>query len=261
MGHTILILGGTTEARRFANAIAGRSDLNITLSLAGRTANPVSQGVPVRTGGFGGADGLAAYLLETKTDLLVDATHPFAAQISANALQAARQTGIAHFAICRPPWTPVAGDRWQDVPDIPAAIAAAGDDPRSIFVALGRQELAPLLAAPQHHYVIRSIEPVVPPLALPHGIFLRARGPFQLNEETALFKRHGIDLVIAKNSGGAPSYAKLAAARLLGAAVHLVSRPPMPDMRCVTDVAAAAALLDHVLASLSERPPGMERGV
>ncbi|TJV39981.1 MAG: cobalt-precorrin-6A reductase, partial [Mesorhizobium sp.] len=112
MTHRILILGGTTEARQLAGKLAARADLAITLSLAGRTENPVAQGVPTRVGGFGGADGLAAYLRETRIELLVDATHPYAAQISANAAAAADEAGVPIVALRRPGWEPAEGDRW-----------------------------------------------------------------------------------------------------------------------------------------------------
>src|SRR5260370_39229453 len=134
----ILILGGTTEARRLAEGLARRHDLAVTLSLAGRTANPVAQPVPVRSGGFGGAAGLAAYLATERIDALIAATHPYAAGLAANAARAARSAGVPLLALRRPPWVAVAGDRWSEAADARAAVQALGEMPRHVFLALGR---------------------------------------------------------------------------------------------------------------------------
>src|SRR5580704_2403196 len=128
----ILILGGTTEARRLAERLADRRDLAVTLSLAGRTANPATQPVPVRIGGFGGAQGLAAHLAAERVDVLIDATHPYAASISANAAQASALSGVPLLGLRRPPWVAVAGDRWREVVDASAAVAALGEAPRRV---------------------------------------------------------------------------------------------------------------------------------
>jgi precorrin-6A/cobalt-precorrin-6A reductase len=134
----ILILGGTAEARRLAGALAGRSEFAVTLSLAGRTAQPAAQPVPVRSGVFGGADGLARYLRNEQIDALIDATHPYAAAISANAAKAADATGVKLLALRRPPWRKVAGDTWIEVATIEDAVEALGKEPRRVFLALGR---------------------------------------------------------------------------------------------------------------------------
>src|SRR5579863_9285322 len=139
----VLVLGGTTEARLLAERLAGRPDLNTTLSLAGRTASPARQPVPVRSGGFGGATGLAGYLVAERIDALIDATHPYASVISANAVEAARQAKVPCVALRRPPWIAVAGDRWIEVSDAAAALRTLGQTPRRVFVTLGRQELTP----------------------------------------------------------------------------------------------------------------------
>ncbi|RWD72733.1 MAG: precorrin-6A/cobalt-precorrin-6A reductase, partial [Mesorhizobium sp.] len=149
----ILILGGTTEARQLAGKLARRADFSVTLSLAGRTESPVAQGVPVRVGGFGGAAGLAAYLRQEKVDLLIDATHPYAARISANAAEAARQSGVPILALRRPGWEPVAGDHWTLVDSAAEAARALGRAPRRVFLAIGRQEAGVFEAAPQHCYL------------------------------------------------------------------------------------------------------------
>ena len=241
----ILILGGTADARKLAGKLATSHD--VTLSLAGRTENPVAQGVPVRTGGFGGAQGLAAYLAENRIDLMVDATHPYAAQISANAAEAAQRTGTPAMALRRPAWEQQPGDRWTPVGSAAEAVAALGDRPRKIFLALGRQELLPFEAAPQHSYVIRSVDPVEPPLGVPHATYILARGPFSEAGDRALLETHGIDAIVSKNSGGQATYGKIAAARALGIEVFLISRPHLPDMAGGAGVDEVLRLADHVL--------------
>ncbi|ESY10454.1 cobalt-precorrin-6x reductase [Mesorhizobium sp. LNJC386A00] len=247
----ILILGGTTEARQLAEKLV--EDFRVTLSLAGRTESPVAQGVPVRSGGFGGADGLAAYLREAGIDLLIDATHPYAAQISANAAQASRLTGVPILALRRPGWKPVDGDRWTQVDTTGDAVHALGSTPRRAFLALGRQEVAAFEAAPQHHYLIRSVDPVEPKLAVPDATYLLARGPFREADERALLEEHRIDGVVSKNSGGEATYGKIAAARALGIEVVMVRRPILPEVPSAETVEALAAMIDHGLDPVAER--------
>jgi precorrin-6A/cobalt-precorrin-6A reductase len=251
----ILILGGTAEARRLAERLAGRIDLAVTLSLAGRTAAPAVPPVPVRIGGFGGADGLARYLSAEGIDALIDATHPYAAVISANAARAAQSVGVRLLALRRPPWRPVAGDRWIEVADVPAAVAALGAEPRRVFLALGRKELAPFAQAPQHRYLVRSVDPVDPPLAVPHATYITGRGPFTEVDDRALLREHGIEVIVAKNSGGSATYGKIAAARTSGLAVIMPSRPPLPTVHTVETVEDALEWLDHV------QEPRADRGV
>jgi len=249
----ILILGGTTEARVLADRLAGRPGLDVALSLAGRTASPARQKVPVRIGGFGGAAGLADYLVHERIDALIDATHPYASVISANAVEAARKTDVPFVALRRPPWTAIAGDRWTEVRDARAAVEALGNPSRRAFVALGRQELAPFQDAPQHHYLIRSVDPVAPPLPLPHATYLTGRGPFSEANDRALMTAHRIEVVIAKNSGGAATYGKIAAARALGIAVIMLRRPPPQEGPAVETVKDAIGWLDHALTSATAR--------
>jgi precorrin-6A/cobalt-precorrin-6A reductase len=249
----ILILGGTTEARHLAGRLAGRAGLELTLSLAGRTAAPARQPVPVRVGGFGGAAGLADYLGRERIDAVIDATHPYAAIISANAVEAARHSNVPLVALRRPPWLAVAGDRWSEVADVRAAVQALGQAPRRVFVALGRNELAPFRDAPQHRYLIRSVDPVDPPLPLPHVSYVTGRGPFSEADDRALMTTHGIEVVIAKNSGGTATYGKIAAARALGVDVIILRRPPAPDGPTVETVDDAIAWLDHALTSATAR--------
>jgi precorrin-6A/cobalt-precorrin-6A reductase len=249
----ILILGGTTEARGLAERLAGRTGLDITLSLAGRTTAPVPLPVPVRSGGFGGAEGLADYLTRERIDVLIDATHPYASAISANAAAAARRTGVAFLALRRAPWRKTDGDRWTEVSDVGAAIAALGNAPRRVFVALGRNELAPFATAPQHNYLIRSVDPVEPPLPLPQVDYITGRGPFSEADDNALLKSHRIEVIVAKNSGGVATYGKIAAARTLGVEVVMIRRPELPDTPAVATVDEAIAWLDQALTLAAAR--------
>ena len=215
------------------------------LSLAGRTSKPVPHPVPVRVGGVGGADGLADYLATERIDCLIDATHPYAAVMSHNAAQAAQAARVPLLALRRPAWEPVAGDRWREVADMREAARALGEAPRRAFLALGRNEIAAFAAAPQHFYLVRSVDPVEPPLAVPHATYIQARGPFREADDRALLAAHAIDVVVSKNSGGDAAYGKIAAARALGIAVVLLRRPALPEVPAVERIADAVAWLDH----------------
>ena len=215
------------------------------LSLAGRTSKPVPHPVPIRVGGFGGADGLADYLATERIDCLIDATHPYAAVMSHNAAQAAQAARVPLLALRRPAWEPVAGDRWREVADMREAARALGEAPRRAFLALGRNEIAAFAAAPQHFYLVRSVDPVEPPLAVPHATYIQARGPFREADDRALLAAHAIDVVVSKNSGGDAAYGKIAAARALGIAVVLLRRPALPEVPAVERIADAVAWLDH----------------
>jgi precorrin-6A/cobalt-precorrin-6A reductase len=249
----VLILGGTAEARLLAERLAARADLHVTLSLAGRTASPAKQPVPVRIGGFGGVAGLANYLTKEHVDVLIDATHPYASIISANADAAARGANVPLVAVRRPAWRAVAGDRWVEVGDVREAVRALGDKPRRVFVALGRNEIAALVDAPQHHYLIRSVDPVDPPLRLPHATYVTGRGPFTEAQDRALLTERHIDAVMTKNSGGNATYGKIAAARTLGIEVVMLRRPPAQDGPGVATIDEAVAWLDHTLTSATAR--------
>jgi precorrin-6A/cobalt-precorrin-6A reductase len=253
MTHRILILGGTAEARQIGAALAARGDCEVVLTLAGRTQAPVPQGVPTRVGGFGGAAGLAGYLKDHAVELMIDATHPYAARISANAAEAAGKAGVPLVALRRPGWEPMAGDRWTEVDDVAAAVGALGGAPRHVFLTLGRQEAHAFEAAPQHRYLVRSVDPVEPPLNVPNVEAILARGPFETADELALLERHGIDAVVSKNSGGAATYAKIAAARALGVEVVLVRRPPLPDAPSEPTVHGLLAMIDRHLGPVAER--------
>lgn len=245
----ILILGGTAEARELAARLAARADLAVTLSLAGRTIAPAPQKGTLRSGGFGGAEGLARYLTEARIDTLIDATHPFARQITANAAHAARITTTPLLTLSRPPWPRLPGDHWSEVETMAEAARALGPTPARVFLAIGRQEVAAFRAAPQHHYLVRSIDPA-PDLA--RAEYILARGPFTEAAETALLTDHRIDMLVAKNSGGAATYAKIAAARALGLPVILIRRAATPG---------ACASLAEIEARLDHAPRPIARGV
>ena len=256
MLQRVLILGGTTESRQLAAQLTvSRSKLDIVLSLAGRTRDPVPYPVPLRIGGFGGPRGLADYLNERQISLLIDATHPFATQMSRHAAIAAAETKVPFFALCRPAWQQSEGDRWTDVGSVAEAVGKLGKKPRRVFVTLGRQELAPLGDAPHHSYLVRSVDPVDPPLDVPDARYILDRGPFAIAAERTLLSEEKIDAVLAKNSGGDATYAKIAAARDLGIEVVLVRRPAPNGVETVASVPEAVQLAAHRL------PPVEKRGV
>lgn len=240
----VLILGGTTEASTLARLLAGDSRFEATLSLAGRTAEPRPQPIATRVGGFGGADGLAAFLGEHKIEAVIDATHPYAPRISANAVVACAQAGVALASFLRPAWAPQPGDAWQIVPTAVAAALAIGTAPRRVFLSLGRQELHVFAAVPQHHYVARLIEP--PQGARPHKLaVLQQRGPFDFDAELSLLKDRKIDVIVSRNSGGDATYPKIEAARALRLPVIMIGRPVKPAGRVVRSAEAAVAWLAH----------------
>lgn len=241
----ILIIGGTSEARRLAEALGGRDDIAVTVSLAGRTQSVPPLPVPVRIGGFGGAEGLTDYLLEERIDILIDTTHPYAAAISVNAAAAVQAAGVKLLALRREPWTKTSGDNWIDVESMEGAVEALGQGPKRVFLAIGRNNLAPFAAAPQHSYLVRSVDPVDPPLAVPQATYITARGPFSETHDRALLTDHRIDIVVAKNSGGDAARGKIDAARALGIPVIMLKRPELPDVPSVETVDEVLAWLDH----------------
>jgi precorrin-6A/cobalt-precorrin-6A reductase len=240
----ILILGGTTEASALAQALALRGDRAV-LSYAGRVASPKPQPVPTRVGGFGGAAGLAAYLRAQRVTHLIDATHPFAARMSANAVAAAATTGVPLIALTRPAWTAEPGDDWRHVRDIEAAVAALAGPRRAVMLALGRMHVAAFAAQPQHRYLLRFVDaPEVAP-ALPDHHLVVDRGPFHLAGDVALLREHAIDLIVCKNAGGTGAHAKLLAARQMAIPVLMIDRPILTERRQVDAVADVLRWIDH----------------
>jgi precorrin-6A/cobalt-precorrin-6A reductase len=239
----VLLLGGTTEAARMARALA-EAGVDAVYSYAGRTEAPLAQPLPVRVGGFGGVEGLVAYLKTEGITHLIDATHPFAAQMSRNAVEACRITGTALTALERQPWAATEGDRWTHVPDLAAAMANLGETPRRVFLAIGRQNLDAFAAAPQHHYLLRLVDPPTEPLPLPRAVAVIARGPFTVEGDRTLLVDHRIEVIVAKNAGGAGAEAKLVAARELGLPVVLIDRPWVPERRVARTVEAVMTWLN-----------------
>ena len=224
MIRRVLILGGTGEGRRLAGALV-EDGFEVTSSLAGRVADPLVPPGEVRVGGFGGAAGLAGWLRDHRVDALVDATHPFAATMTAHAAEAAAATGRPLLRLQRPGWTPQPGDDWRWVGSLEEAAAAVSRF-TAVFVTTGRQGLA-AFAGLRGRCLVRSVDPPVPPLPERTTVVL-ARGPFTVADELALMREHGVEVVVTKDSGGDMTAAKLTAARRLGIPVVLVRRPSLP---------------------------------
>ncbi|MEM1386713.1 MAG: cobalt-precorrin-6A reductase [Pseudomonadota bacterium] len=218
----VLLLAGTLEARRVAESLA-RAGIDAVASLAGGTAQPVALALPTRRGGFGGADGFRAYLAEAGISAVLDATHPFAARISARTAAICGEIGLRYGQILRAPWTPGTGDRWHIVEDAGAAIQLIPPD-ATAFLATGPGSIAQF-AALQARAFCRRIDPTPDPCPLPRGDWLVARPPYSLDAEIALFERLGIDWLMSKNAGGTAGRAKLEAARHLGIKVIMLARP------------------------------------
>jgi len=241
----ILILGGTAEAAALADQLSGETRHEVMTSLAGRTRAPRAVAGGLRVGGFGGAAAMADYLRDQKFEALIDATHPFAVQISANAASACAAAEVARLQLCRPAWQPTSGDTWIEVADGPAAAAAikAGEFSR-VFLATGRQELPAFAAMSGVHFLVRLVDPPDQPLALDDYDVVTGRGPFVEAEESELLKVENIDVIVAKNAGGAGSWPKMAAARTLGLPIIMIRRAALPDGNYVEDVEAVLRWVD-----------------
>lgn len=239
----VLVLGGTSESAALAALLAATPGVEAIMSLAGRTRSPAPAPIPLRIGGFGGARGLADYLAAGRIDVLVDATHPFAAQISRNAELAAAHHNIPLIILSRPAWARAPGDNWIGVADMAAAAVAIGREKRRVFLAIGRQQLAAFEAAPQHFYLIRSIDPVAP--SLPDYRVIAARGPFHTEAEERLLRDERIDVIVAKNSGAPAVFGKIGAARRLGLPIIMIERPAAASNSAAhaADPAEALALI------------------
>ncbi|MGW0535142.1 cobalt-precorrin-6A reductase [Streptomyces sp. NPDC003032] len=227
----VLILGGTTEARRLAELLAGEAGPRVTSSLAGRVAAPRLPPGEVRVGGFGGAEGMAAWLREHRVDALIDATHPFAGTISFNAASAAATAHVPLLALRRPGWVPGEGDDWHPVDSLARAARVLPALGERVFLTTGRMGLAAFAGDPELDalwFLVRSVDAPEPPFPARMEVLLD-RGPFTLDGERELLRRHRVDVVVTKDSGGAATAPKLTAAREAGLPVVVVERPPVPE--------------------------------
>jgi len=240
----VLILGGTTDANRLAAAIAGDPRLDPILSYAGRTENPKRPPIAWRIGGFGGVDGLIDYLRAGKIARVIDATHPFAAQMSAHAIAACAATDVPLLALERAPWRRRPGDRWIEVDDFAGAAEALGIVPRRVFLGIGRTQLAPFASHPQHFYLVRLVDRPRGPLPLKAEVII-ARGPYDLAGDRAVLTEHRIDIMVTRDAGGDSASAKIEAARELGLPVIMVRRPVIPAREKVESVAEVLRWLGH----------------
>lgn len=247
----MLLLGGSSDASALARALAQAAadfpgGLRATFSYAGATQAPLAQPLPTRVGGFGGSQGLAAYIRAQGISHVVDATHPFAAQMSRNACAACAATGTPLLALERPPWQAQPGDQWVDVPDMAAAALALPPAPARVFLAIGRKQAAAFASQPQHHYLLRVVEAEGAAGApLPRLSVVSGRGPFSAAHDEALLLAHRIDWVVTKNAGGEATRGKLDAARALGLPVVMVQRPALPDRPRTAQVQAVLHWLRH----------------
>ncbi|MCU1392336.1 MAG: cobalt-precorrin-6A reductase [Ilumatobacteraceae bacterium] len=244
-GPRVLLLAGTTEARQLARRLVDAGS-DVVVSFAGRTSTTASIAGTIRSGGFGGADGLAAFVAAEGIGAVVCATHPYAARMPFNAAAACAALDRPLIRLLRPPWTSVPGDRWVEVDDLDAAAAALVDlGALRVLLTTGRQELAPFAHLAGIEFTVRCIEP--PDLRdFAHATAILERGPFTVGSEAALLADRAIDVVVAKNSGGSATEAKLAAARDAGIPVVMVRRPPAPEV-------PTAATVDEVLDWLAAR--------
>jgi precorrin-6A/cobalt-precorrin-6A reductase len=219
------------------------------MSFAGRTEALRLPRIPHRVGGFGGAEGLAAYLRENRFAAVVDATHPFAVRMSANAAAACGQAHLPLMVLTRPAWKRQRGDDWIEVDSFEAAAAALGETPRTVFLTVGRQELAAFRGGIPHRYVVRTVD-APDTAALPEGAkVILARGPFDAADERQLMRDTAIEVVVTKNSGGAATYGKIAAARELGLPVVMINRPRAAAEGELHDAAAVLAWLEALRAT------------
>jgi precorrin-6A/cobalt-precorrin-6A reductase len=249
--RNLLLLGGTGEALRLARELQGRVRVRCISSLAGRTENPERPPGEVRIGGFGGTAGLIDYLAAEKIDLVLDATHPFAAQMARHAYEACKLLNVPRAKLVRPPWVAAPGDRWTMMPSVAAAAIFLRFHPaRRIFLTVGRQEIGPFVPLGRDDggreagrwFLTRTIDPPGEGVAVPQGELLLARGPFTPDAEMALMQQHRIDLLVTKNAGG--SAAKIAAAAELHIPVLMIERPPLPPGEILDSVGAALSWIN-----------------
>jgi precorrin-6A/cobalt-precorrin-6A reductase len=239
---TILILGGTADAAELAGMLVSLFDerIDVVTSLAGRTVAPARVPGRVRVGGFGGPERLASYLHEHDVRAVIDATHPFATEISGNARLACDAAGVARLALVRPDWTPVAGDDWHMFADGLSLAQALPRLGRRAFLTVGSSGLSDFAPGHGMWFLVRLVDKPSTPLPLAECEVVTGRGPFSENAERALMMRHNIDVLVCKSSGGVATYAKLAAARDLGLPVAMIARPEPPTGDRVASAREAA---------------------
>lgn len=249
----LLILGGTAEARALAAAALERfgARLAVTTALAGRTPAPAPVKGDLRLGGFGGTAGLEAYLRAARIDVLIDATHPFAARISASARLACARVGVPRALLARPPWPRHPGDRWVEVADATEAAAVLPSLGRRAFLTIGARDIAAFAPLTEMHFLVRLIAPPVAPLKLASYELVLGRGPFALDAERAFLAHQRIDVLVSKASGGAATAAKLTAAREAALPVVMLARPPAEPASCVADIGGALAWLSDRLGEMA----------
>ncbi|KRQ01131.1 cobalt-precorrin-6A reductase [Bradyrhizobium manausense] len=238
-----LILGGIADASLLAAEIA-RAGIDAVYSYGGRTRTPAGQPLPTRSGGFGGVSGLADYISRERITHVIDATHPFAAEMSRHAIAACAAAGTPLIALERAPWAKAPDDTWIEVVDVNAAVAALPEARANVFLAIGRQHIAPFAAKPQHAYTLRFVDPPEVPLPFAADVIV-SRGPFTIDGELEMMRMRGIAWIVARNSGGDGARAKIDAARLLGLPVIMISRPNLPERKRVETVAEVMQWLGH----------------
>ena len=239
--RTVLILGGTREATELASLLSTRDDLTVITSLAGRTRNPETVSGERRIGGFGGAKGLARFLVEEVVSVLVDATHPFATGISENGRIAAEETGTQRLVLRRPPWIPREIDSWRMVPSLEAACGALPKGGRA-FLALGSQYISVFAGRDDVELILRMVDPPKDLLPLSNARLVIGK-PGTADQEEELLQSQAIDVLVCRNSGGQASFAKLEAAANLSLPVIMIERPNEPDEPHFETIEALAAAI------------------
>jgi len=244
----ILILGGTREAVDLAQRLHGRGDLHVISSLAGRTHAPHMPPGEVRVGGFGGAAGLRDYLARERIDMMIDATHPFAERMHGNVVEAGRNSGVPLLRLERPVWQPRAGDHWIMAESADHAARLSPHHGKRAFLTTGVKDLGAFRDIETVWFLVRLVEPPDAPLPLRHSELIRGRGPFGAADEEALMRRHDIDLLISKESGGDSTYGKIEAARKLEIPVVMIRRPvPEEGVAVAKSLEAAIARLYQLM--------------
>ena len=246
MTQRVLILGGTAEGRGLAQALGHQPGIEPIYSLAGRTSSPALPDCAVRAGGFGGVGGLRDYVEEERIAAVINAAHPFATQIARHCHEACASAGVPALRLERAPWQPQSGDNWIEVANLAAAAAQFPALAGRVFLSTGLKDLE-AFAAIDVWFLVRTIEEPTHPLPLARHDLVCERGPFTVEHETALFKKHSFGAVVTKNSGGTATEAKLTAARQLGLPVVMVARPAPAAEPTVDNVEAAIDWLEQHL--------------